>query len=163
MTEKQAKALRSVLVQGGESLSDAIISTTPEACRRMKYDGALIKNGTRVYWNGTVKRAAVDLWDREDQNPDNAPTLWEDVLYKDGIRIIPETITAGMLAVYRPIERQHAGTQADPIPWVSGMDCYAGKYYSYNGHIYRVADGGTVKPCVWYPGMPDVWQWEMVE
>ena len=29
----------------------------------------------------------------------------------------------GMLAVYRPIERQHAGTQADPIPWVSGMDC----------------------------------------
>ena len=71
--------------------------------------------------------------------------------------------SAGMLAVYRPIERQHAGTQADPIPWVSGMDCYAGKYYSYNGHIYRVADGGTMKPCVWYPGMPDVWQWELVE
>lgn len=69
----------------------------------------------------------------------------------------------GMLAVYRPIEREHAGTLADPIPWVSGMDCYAGKYYSYNGHIYRVADGGTMKPCVWYPGMPDVWQWELVE
>lgn len=70
---------------------------------------------------------------------------------------------AGMLAVYRPIERQHAGTRADPIPWVSGMDCYESKYYSYNGHIYRVADGGTMKPCVWYPGMPDVWQWELVE
>lgn len=28
----------------------------------------------------------------------------------------------GMLAVYRPIEREHAGTQADPIPWVYGMD-----------------------------------------
>lgn len=69
---------------------------------------------------------------------------------------------AGMLAVYRPIDRQHAGTQADPIPWVYGMDCYAGKYYSYGGHIYRVADGGTMKPCVWYPGMPDVWQWELV-
>lgn len=68
----------------------------------------------------------------------------------------------GMLAVYRPIEREHAGTLADPIPWVSGMDCYAGKYYSHNGHIYRVADGGTMKPCVWYPGMPDVWQWELV-
>ena len=35
---------------------------------------------------------------------------------------------AGMLAVYRPIEREHAGTQADPIPWVYGMDCYEGKY-----------------------------------
>ena len=35
---------------------------------------------------------------------------------------------AGMLAVYRPIDREHAGTQADPIPWVYGMDCYEGKY-----------------------------------
>ena len=70
---------------------------------------------------------------------------------------------AGMLAVYRPIDREHAGTQADPIPWVYGMDCYEGKYYSYNGHIYRVADGGTMMPCVWYPGMPDVCQWELVE
>ena len=68
----------------------------------------------------------------------------------------------GMLAVYRPIEREHAGTQADPIPWVYGMDCFEGKYYSYNGHIYRVEDGGTMKPCVWYPGMPDIWQWELV-
>ena len=50
MTEKQAKAIREVLVQGGESLSDAVISTAPEACRRMKYDGSLIPNGTRIYW-----------------------------------------------------------------------------------------------------------------
>ena len=55
----------------------------------------------------------------------------------------------GMLAVYRPIEREHAGTQADPIPWVYGMDCYEGKYYSHNGRIYRVATGGTMSPCVW--------------
>lgn len=96
MTEKQAKALRSVLVQGGASLSGAVISTAPEACRRMKYDGALIKNGTRINWNGTVKRAATDLWDREDQNPDNAPTLWEDLMYRNGIRIIPNPITVGL-------------------------------------------------------------------
>lgn len=95
MTEKQAKALRDVLVQGGTSLSDAIISEAPEACQRMQYNGALIKNGTRVNWNGTVKRAAVDLWDTEENNPNNNPTLWEDILYKDGIRIIPETITVG--------------------------------------------------------------------
>lgn len=69
----------------------------------------------------------------------------------------------GMLAVYRPIEREHAGTLADPIPWVYGMDCIEGQYYSYNGHIYLVGKGGTMKPCIWYPGMPDVWQWELVE
>lgn len=96
MTEKQAKAIRSVLVQGGASLSNAIISTAPMACRRMKYDGTLIQNGTRINWNGTVKRAAVDLWDTEQNNPDNAPTLWEDLMYRDGIRIIPNPITVGL-------------------------------------------------------------------
>ena len=29
----------------------------------------------------------------------------------------------GMLAIYRPIEPDHAGTQEDPIPWRYGMDC----------------------------------------
>ena len=37
----------------------------------------------------------------------------------------------GMLAIYRPIDREHAGTAEDPIPWVYGMDCLAGLYYSY--------------------------------
>lgn len=69
----------------------------------------------------------------------------------------------GMLAVYRPIEREHAGTLADPIPYTHGMDCYEGKYYSYNGHIYRVADGGTMAPCVWEPGTAGLWQWKLVE
>lgn len=96
MTEKQAKALRAVLVQCGASLSDAIISTTPEACQRMQYNGELISNGTRINWNGTVKRAAVDLWDTEGNNPDNAPTLWEDLMYRNGIRIIPNPITVGL-------------------------------------------------------------------
>lgn len=96
MTEKQAKALRDVLVQGSISLSDAVISTAPEACRRMQYNGELISNGTRINWNGTVKHAAVDLWDTEQNNPDNAPTLWEDLNYRDGIRIIPNPITVGL-------------------------------------------------------------------
>lgn len=68
----------------------------------------------------------------------------------------------GMLAIYRPIEREHTGTMADPIPWVSGMDCVEGKYYSYNGKTYRVAEGGTMSPCVWPPDTPGLWQWEVV-
>lgn len=69
----------------------------------------------------------------------------------------------GMLAVYRPIDVEHAGTLEDPIPFVSGMDCYEGKYYGYKGKVYKVADGGTMKPCVWPPDTPDIWQWELVE
>lgn len=96
MTEKEARAFRSLITQGATSLTDAQVSTAPEILPRMKYDGSAIKSGTRIYWNGAIKRAASDLWDREDQNPDNAPTLWEDVLYRDGIRIIPNQITVGL-------------------------------------------------------------------
>lgn len=56
----------------------------------------------------------------------------------------------GMLAVYRPIEREHTGTMDDPIPWVSGMDCNKGKYYSLNGKTYLAKT--DMIPCVWEPG-----------
>lgn len=67
----------------------------------------------------------------------------------------------GMLAVYRPIDQGHAGTEEDPIPWVYGMDCTSGLYYTYEGHKYRCA--GDMKPCVWAPGSEGVYQWEKVE
>lgn len=68
----------------------------------------------------------------------------------------------GMLAVYRPIELAHAGTADDPIPWEYGMDCRAGQYFSYEGHVYRVAAGGDMIPCVWAPGTAGLWQWELI-
>ena len=65
----------------------------------------------------------------------------------------------GMLAVYRPIFPPSAGTAEDPIPWVYGIDCTAGTYYSYHGRVYRVAEGGDMLPCIWAPDS-GVWQWE---
>lgn len=67
----------------------------------------------------------------------------------------------GMLAIYSPIDREHAGTIEDPIPWVYGMDCYNGKYYSNNGETYLCKQDMT--PCVWEPGTAGLWQWELVE
>ena len=67
----------------------------------------------------------------------------------------------GMLAVYRPIEQQHTGTAEDPIPWVYGMDCYAQKYYSYEGTMYLCK--ADMLPCTWAPGTEGVWQWEKQE
>ena len=78
------------------TLDDAKASTAPEMFPRMKYDGSLIPNGTRINWNGKLKRSAVDVWDTEQNNPDNAPALWEDISYRDGFRVIPEVITATM-------------------------------------------------------------------
>ena len=68
----------------------------------------------------------------------------------------------GMLAIYRPIDQTHAGTLEDPIPWEYGMDCPAGSYFSYHGHNYRVADGGTMAPCTFPPYTADMWQWEKI-
>lgn len=67
----------------------------------------------------------------------------------------------GMLAVYRPIDTAHAGTLEDPIPWVYGMDCTEGLYYSYNATVYLCKANMT--PCVWAPGTAGLWQWEAVE
>lgn len=96
ITLERARELRRLIVQASANLTDADASTAAELFPRLKGDGSLVENGTRINWNGTIKRAAVDLWDTSENTPDAAPTLWEDIGYRDGIRIIPETITAGL-------------------------------------------------------------------
>ena len=95
ITLERARQLRAMIEAAAGNLTDADASTAAELFPRLKQDGSLVSAGTRINWNGKVKRAAVDLWDRTENNPDNAPTLWEDLAYRDGIRVIPETITAG--------------------------------------------------------------------
>ena len=73
---------------------DVTASRAIEFHTEMQYNGKLIQAKTRINWRGKLKRSAVDVWDTEANNPDNAPTLWEDIEYRDGFRIIPETITA---------------------------------------------------------------------
>lgn len=72
---------------------DAVASRAVEFHPEMQYDGSLINASTRIRWGDGLKKAAVDLWDTEQNNPDNAPNLWADLAYKNGIRIIPEVIT----------------------------------------------------------------------
>lgn len=91
----KARKLRPYIVQASASLDDASASNAAELFPALKQDGSLVSAGTRINWHGVIKRAAVDLWDTEANDPDNAPTLWEDIAYKQGYRIIPETITAG--------------------------------------------------------------------
>lgn len=91
----RAKALRKLIEHAAESLTDKEASAGAEIFPTLKADNSLIVSGTRINWRGTLKRAAVDLWDTEANTPDNAPELWEDIAYREGIRIIPATITAG--------------------------------------------------------------------
>ena len=94
-TLKEARAWRVKLESIAQESTDATASVLPSVFPQLTQNGKLIEVGTRINWNGVLKRAATDLWDTVDNNPDNAPTLWEDILYKDGVRIIPEVISTG--------------------------------------------------------------------
>lgn len=91
---EQARKLRPIIETAMAGTDDKTASEAVELSPVMKYDGGLIKAGTRINHGGALKRAVVDLWDTEANNPDNAPELWEDVAYRDGVRIIPTTISA---------------------------------------------------------------------
>ena len=95
MTRAEALRLRAIVEQAAESLDDQTVSTAPTLLRKLKQDGKLVSAGTRINCGGTVKRAAVDLWDTAENTPDAAPTLWEDIDYRDGYRVIPSVIKAG--------------------------------------------------------------------
>ena len=98
VVDKQtAKTIRGLIETAAEGLDDATASQAAPLFPGLKEDGSLVRVGTRINWKGVVMRAAVDLWDTPENNPDNAPSLWEDLPYIDGIRIIPDVITVGLV------------------------------------------------------------------
>ena len=93
MKRKDAMRLRKIVEQAAVSLDDKTASEAAALFPRLKGKGDLVRAGTRINWNGTVKKAAVDLWDTVENDPDHAPTLWANIPYRDGYRIIPAVIT----------------------------------------------------------------------
>lgn len=89
-----ARKLRQIIEQAAQSFDDKTASEAPTLFRRLKADGGLITAGTRINWRGAIKRVTVNLWDTKENSPDNAPTLWADITYREGVRIIPATIVA---------------------------------------------------------------------
>ena len=142
--QEQAMMLARTLASSVTTLSDTTALAIPDLLPtwdELLAAGNKVAAGVCLVHNGQTYRVVQDVTPIESQPPD----------------------MEGMLAIYRPVEREHTGTMADPIPWVSGMDCVEGKYYSYNGKTYRVAEGGTMSPCVWPPDTSGLWQWEVVE
>lgn len=102
-TEAEAIAFRKQIEAAALNLDDKGASMSADFYSDMVYNGELIKAGTRINHNGVLYKAAVDLWDTEANTPENAPTLWEGIQYHEGIRIIPEVITAaGAFALGEP-------------------------------------------------------------
>lgn len=99
------------------ALDDAEASTVAALYPTLKGDGKLIRGGTRINWDGKLKRAAVDLWDTPENTPDAEPALWEDVDYVNGYREIGEYITAS-----HPFSEGEEGIDADGVIWISKYD-----------------------------------------
>lgn len=95
MTRNEAKAFFADIEKMRDAAGDDLASLAANVYPVLSEDGKLIKAGTRINCDGTIKRAAVDLYDTAENSPTSAPTLWEDILYREGFRIIPATITAG--------------------------------------------------------------------
>lgn len=93
MTRVKALKIRSLAMDSAVEMDDISASSLPEMFPRLKYDGSLVSAGTRINWNDILMKAAVDLWDTAENNPDNAPTLWVKLDYVNGYRVIPETVT----------------------------------------------------------------------
>ena len=94
LTLEEVQALTIRRTVNSLDIPDATASRMAEYFPELTGDGSLIKAGTKINWNGQLKKAAVDLWDTETNTPDAAPTLWADIAYRDGIRIAPETFTS---------------------------------------------------------------------
>ena len=92
LSEVQALTIRRTV--NSLDIPDATASRMAGYFPELTGDGSLIKAGMKINWGGQLKKAAVDLWDTAENSPDNAPTLWVDIAYREGIRIIPETFTA---------------------------------------------------------------------
>ena len=91
--KSKALKIRSLAMDSAVEMDDVSASSLPEMFPGLKGDGSLVKAGTRINWKGKLKKATVDLWDTAENNPDNAPALWEDLNYVSGYREIPEVIT----------------------------------------------------------------------
>lgn len=96
MKRNEAIRMRELIEQAAQSLPDQEASEAPALFPSLKEDGKLIANGTRILWAGEIRRANVDMWDRPEYNPDNAPSMWDPIRYKQGERIIPAVIPASL-------------------------------------------------------------------
>ena len=95
MKRSELDALIGALKKLRETADDKAASDATGAFPRLHGNGVLVCAGTRILWtDGALYRARTDLWDTAENTPDAAPNLWERVMYRAGVRVIPSQIPA---------------------------------------------------------------------
>lgn len=129
--EEQGRTMLRAMAATATTLSDEVALSIPDLLptwEKLLEEGKQVEKGVCLMYNGQCYRVEQTVTPQAHQSPSDD----------------------GMLAIYRPIDKEHTGTQDDPIPWVYGMDCIKDKYYSYNNKKYLAIQ--DMKPCVWEPG-----------
>lgn len=93
LTKANALKIRSMAMQVASEMDDVEASNFPEFFPRLKQDGSTIPAGTRVYWNGVLKKVTEDIRDTLESSPENSESLWKDIQYENGYRVIPDNVT----------------------------------------------------------------------
>ena len=107
-TKEEAIAFRRQIEAAAIHLDDKAASESPDFYSDMTYSGELIAAGKRINHNNVLYKAAADLWDREENNPDNAPNLWAKIEYVNGIRKIPN-VESGSFDAARAFAKNELG------------------------------------------------------
>ena len=133
-SKEDAIAFRKQIESAALNLDDKGASMAVDFYSDLVYTGNLVKAGTRINHGGLLFKAAVDLWDTEANNPDNAPTLWAEIEYIDGVRKIPVTEN-GIFDVTRAFAKEELG------------------YWQTDGKIYKsLLDANTYSPAAYPQG-----------
>ena len=109
---EQAKKLRSVVEKAMQSI-DGNEALTAKCLYPEWEPGKDYAAAFKVQWEGKLWRCIQGHTAQIGWEPENAPSLWEQ------------------------INETHAGTLADPIPYTGNMALTAGLYYVQDGLVYR--------------------------
>lgn len=109
---ENARKMRPIIEQAAQSLDDAT-ALTAVALHPAWKPGTVCPVGYKVQKDGKLWRTRQEHTAQTGWEPENAPSLWEQ------------------------INETHAGTQDDPIPYDGNMALESGKHYVQDGVIYR--------------------------
>lgn len=98
MTRKEAEQFIADLIVLREGVTDQFASLAPSVYPKWETakdeaNPELIKAGTRFLHDGRIVKVTVDVWNLAQNSPENSPTLYEELEYRDGVRVIPDIIT----------------------------------------------------------------------
>lgn len=136
ITKTKVRQLRAVIERGVQALSlePKEASEVSELYPELKQDGALVPYRTIIRWtDGSLYMAAQDLWDLESNDPAHHPSGWEKIMYRDGIRVIPETISAAAAFsfgepgwwgehIYKSLRAGEKTNVHTPVQWPEGWE-----------------------------------------